>query len=71
MKAKNLTSLPLYPEARLCRHPTAERVITAFRGCRRHILKLNDKEVKTFRDDISPLQRTVLSLLGVPDSAYL
>lgn len=70
MKTQKLASLPLYPEERLCHSPTTERVITVFRGCRRHILKLDDKEVRTFKDDISPLQSTVLSLLGVSDAPY-
>jgi transposase len=70
MKSRNLTSLPLYPEARLCRSPTTERVISVFRGNRRHTLMHNSKEVKTFFDDLSPLQCTLLDLLGVSKDAY-
>ena len=70
MKAQKVESLPLYPEDRLCRSPTTERVITLFRGVRRHILKLENKELRTFKDDISPLQSKVLSLLGVSDTTY-
>lgn len=71
MEAKKVASLPLYPEARLCRKPTTERLITVFGGHQRHVLKLDDKEVKIFRDQLTPLQQTVLDLLGVSHSAYL
>jgi transposase len=70
MKAQSTESLPLYPEARRCRNPTTERIITLFRGQRRHILKRHGQEVKTFVDDLSPVHRTVLELLEVPPSAY-
>lgn len=71
MAAKKVASLPLYPEARLCRKPTTERLITVFGAQQRHVLKLDDKEVKVFRDQLTPVQHTVLKLLGVSASAYL
>ena len=71
MKEKEVSSLRLYPESRPCKSPTAERVFTVFGTFQRHRLMLEDKEVKTFRDQLSPLQQQVLDLLGVSDSAYI
>ena len=71
MKEKEVASLRLYPEARPCKSPTAERVFTVFGTFQRHRLLLEDKEVKTFRDELSPLQQQVLDLLGVSSSAYI
>jgi len=70
MAEQKVSSLRLYPEARACKSPTAERVFAVFGTLQRHRLMLTDKEVKVFRDELSPLQRQVLDLMGVSDSAY-
>lgn len=71
MKETDIPSLRLYPEARACKNPTAERIFTVFGTIQRHRLMLGDQEVKTFRDQLSPLQQQVLDLLGVSNSAYI
>ncbi|MHB1952016.1 MAG: IS1634 family transposase [Acidiferrobacteraceae bacterium] len=70
MKERKIPSLRLYPEARSCQSPTADRVFSVFSTLQRHRLMLEDKEVKTFRDPLSLLQEQVLDLLGVSDAAY-
>jgi transposase len=71
MKVEGIEMLPLYPERRVCKAPTAERVLELFGGLRRHRLTESGREVKRFHDEISPLQRKVLRLLGVPMNPYI
>ena len=71
MKEKKITSMRLYPEARPCKAPTADRVISLFGTLQRHRLMLEEKEVKTFRDQLSSLQEQVLDLMGVSNAAYI
>jgi transposase len=70
MKAEDREKLPLYPEERLCRNPTTERVLTLFRSYRKHVLKQDNKEVKLFHDPLPDLQRTILRLIRVPETDY-
>ena len=70
MKKRQVTSLRLYPEARPCKHPTAERIFTVFGSQRRHTLTLDTMEVKTFHDPLSALHHQVLDLLGTSPAAY-
>jgi transposase len=58
-------SLPLYPEGRACRRPTARRVIDLFEEVQRHKLIVADQPTVSFTTDLTQLQRKVLRLLGV------
>ena len=73
MQQHQLTELSLYPEDRACRAPTATRVLDIFTGLARHrLLDPNqDSVVQVFSPELSPLQRQVLDLLGVPETAYI
>lgn len=71
MKAEQLPSLPLYPEDRPCKAPTADRIFRAFDDVRRHRLLGRGSSVrKRFYDPLTPLQRTLLRLLGMSPAAY-
>lgn len=70
MRAAQIPSLPLYPEDRLCRTPTTDRLLDLFRDLRRHDLFRADRLVQSFDPELSPLQKQILNLLGVPLSAY-
>ena len=70
MKARGIRSIPLYPEERACRAPTADKVLALFEPFRRHQLFEDGKPIKTFWDDLTEVQRTVLELLEIPASAY-
>ena len=70
MQAARLSSLPLYPETRLCRAPTTDRLLDLFRDLQRHKLYANSRCTQVFQPQLSDLQTQVLDLLGVPDSAY-
>jgi len=70
MAKKGIQSLPLYPEERICRCPTTERVIDLFSNLRRHRLLDGRKEIKCFYDPISELQEQILDLLDVSKDNY-
>ena len=70
MEREGLATLPLYPEGRPCRYPTARRVIDLFESVQRHTLETTAGETTTAVTELTPLQRQVLRLLGVPVSAY-
>jgi transposase len=70
MEREGLDSLPLYPEDRPCRRPTARRVIDLFDDIYRHTLSSGDKAPTVFVTELSDLQRRILNLLGVPATAF-
>jgi transposase len=70
MQAAQIRSLPLYPEARACDAPTADRIFALFATVQRHELWDGDRLVQTFPPELTDLQRQVLELLGLPADAY-
>jgi transposase len=66
MSREGLESLPLYPEGRACRHPTARRVIDLFEEVQRHELVSEGCTPVVFPTDLTRLQRKILRLLGMP-----
>jgi transposase len=71
MKEHDIKSLPLYPEHRACAAPTAELILAAFEGHRRHRLLSNDGQVlRTFHDPLSDVARQILGLLDIDSSAF-
>jgi transposase len=70
MKGRKIRSIPLYPEQRACRAPTADKILELFESMRRHRLFDRERQLKTFWDPLSDVQRMVLDLLEVPVSEY-
>jgi transposase len=70
MEREGLESLPLYPEDRPCRRPTARRVIDLFDDIHRHTLREGSQTPTVFITELSVLQRRILKLLGVPATEY-
>lgn len=66
MAREGIESLPLYPEARACRRPTARRVIDLFEDVQRHELVTEGPPTVVFLTDLTGLQRKILRLLGMP-----
>jgi transposase len=62
--------LRLYPEGRACRYPTVPRLIEVFEDVQRHCLKGGTEPAVVLTTELSQLQRTILRLLGIPQSAY-
>lgn len=70
MQREELESLPLYPEQRPCRRPTARRVIDLFDDIYRHTLSDESHAPTVFVTQLSDLQRQILKILGVPATEY-
>jgi transposase len=70
MAAAAIDELPLYPEERTTRRPTAEQVFRLFSLAQRHTLGEHGHPVRTFHPNLTSLQLQVLGLLGVPEEAF-
>ena len=70
MQREQITSLPLYPEERTTQRPTAEQILRLFSLTQRHKLVHDGQRIQTFEPELTALQEQVLTLLGVPVSAY-
>jgi transposase len=68
MEREAIASLPLYPEGRKCRRPTARRLIDLFDDVQRHSLQVEKQPPVVFTTELSRLQRRLLSLLGMTDA---
>ena len=65
MVAAGIDRLPLYPEERECRAPSAERVLEVFASLQRHDLWAGDRRVQTFQPQLDALQERLVTLLGM------
>jgi hypothetical protein len=70
VEREKIDSLPLYPEGRPCHCPTTRRLIDVFEIVQRHTLRLEKREPVVLVTELSPLQRKLLKLLGVPSTDY-
>jgi transposase len=66
MERAGVESLPLYPEGRACRRPTARRVIDLLEDVQRHELKAKGRATVVFTAELTRLQRKILRMLGMP-----
>lgn len=71
MDREGIDHLKLYPEGRASEAPTAQLVLNALEGHRRHRL-LNDQgqELRRFHDPLGDAAQEVLDLLGVDPASY-
>jgi len=65
MEREGIESLPLYPEGRACRRPTARKVIDLFEDVQRHELSAVRRPAVVFTTKLSRLQRRILRLLNM------
>jgi len=63
MERQGIENLPLYPEGRACRRPTARKVIDLFEDVQRHELSAGRSGAVVFTTKLSRLQRRILRLL--------
>jgi transposase len=71
MKREKIRQLPLYPEQRQCAHPSTEQVLHLFSLAMRNKLTQGNKIIQTFDVEFTDLQRQVLALLGVSETAFM
>jgi transposase len=65
MEREGIAVLPLYPEGRGCRRPTARKLIDLFEDVQRHELSAGRRPAVVFTTKLSRLQRKTLRLLGM------
>jgi transposase len=70
MARERITELPLYPEERMTRRPSAEQVLRLFSLTQRSRLARNGRQLQVFHPELTDIQIQVLELLGVPLSLY-
>lgn len=70
MERQGIEELPIYPEERTCKRPTVAQILRLFGYMERHTLYSRWQVVRIFDPKLTPLQRKVLGLLGVPAAAY-
>jgi len=70
IQRKGIASLPMYPEGRPCRRPTARRLIDLFAAVQRHELAGRKGTRRVMVTELTPLQCKLLRLLGVRTTDY-
>ena len=70
MQRDGIESLPLYPEGRPCRWPTARRVLDLLEPVQRHTLRRGRRPVEILVTDLPRVQRRLLRLLNEPSNHY-
>ena len=70
MKRDKVKALPLYPEERRTKRPTAEQILRLFADVERHVVTVQGDDVHVVEPRLTPLQLQVLELLGVQESAF-
>ena len=70
MQSAEIEALPMYPEGRACRWPTARRVIDLFESVQRHTLQHRRQPVEVLVTDLNRLQRKILKLIGLSSTDY-
>lgn len=67
MKEEAIEAIPLYPEHRICYHPTTAKVFDVFSDICFYFLEQKGRTVQTMQDPLSELNSTILSLLGLSE----
>jgi len=70
MARTQIDSLPLYPEERECKAPSAQRVFELFAPLARHRLRKSGRMIQIFQPELSTLQRQILGLMGIRANAF-
>ena len=70
MKSKNIDSIPIYPEERLCKAPTADKILHLFDDIRLQYIKDGKKIIQKVEDEFSDIQKQVLKLLKINPKSF-
>jgi transposase len=70
MQRNEIEALPMYPEGRPCRWPTARRVMDLFESVQRHTLVQGQRPAEVLITELTRLQRKLLRLLGLSINDY-
>jgi transposase len=71
MKRNGLKSIPIYPEERDCKYPTAHSIIRVFQEVEKfEVLDREGEVTEYFPPRLTPLQKQILNLMEVPLTLY-
>jgi len=70
MQNEEIEALPMYPEGRACRWPTARRVIDLFESVQQHRLEHRRQPVEVLVTELNRLQRKILKLIGLSSNDF-
>jgi hypothetical protein len=70
MAQANVDRLRFYPKGRACRCATLPQLIEVSGDVQRHCVKGGTEPAVVLTIELTPLQFTILRLLGIPESAY-
>jgi transposase len=70
MQRAGIRDLPLYPEDRRSRRPTATQILRLFSAVERHVLVSGETIIRVFEPELTDLQKQILRLLGVSERVY-
>lgn len=70
MVKKDIRSIPLYPEARKCKLPTADKILHLFDDIRLQYIMSGNQIVQTVEDQFSDVQQQVLKLLAIKPKTF-
>jgi transposase len=70
MLREHIEELPIYPEERLCKHPTTEQIFRLFSHAQRQVLLQDGKLIQIFPMEFTDLQKQILDLIGMTKSAF-
>ena len=69
MLKNGLSTIPLYPESRACKRPTADKIYDLFRDVRLHRVAASGKSHR-IPDELSDIQVQTLNLLGIKPTQF-
>lgn len=70
MRRKKIEALPLYPQGRACRWPTARRVVDLSEPIQRHTLTQRKHPAEVLITELARVQRRLLNLPGLSPKHY-
>lgn len=70
MKDRDLPSIPIYPENRPCKSPTADKLIGLFSDIRLQYICKGQTVIQVVPDEFSKIQALVLDLMGLKPTAF-
>lgn len=70
MSDNAIDAIPIYPEHRLAYHPTTAKIFDRFHDTSLYRVHQGPVLVKEYRDELTPVQQSVLGLLGMTEEDY-
>ncbi|MGI9295833.1 MAG: IS1634 family transposase [Pseudomonadales bacterium] len=70
MNEHAIDAIPIYPEHRLAQHPTTAKIFDRFHDISLYRLYKGSKLIKQYQDELTSVQVSVLTLLGMTTDSY-